>query len=861
MLLTIPVTPLRNEPQPYTLDVSDLIDLVNSAYYEDQANWRKVIVAYKSIDGNQLNLISYIPDGSDTLTTDGFFAPECFTRFEIQNISIIDKQNGTYIINSSEIPNVSNYNIVFITGGDGFVSLYGTSDNKLAVSGDGSKFIYAQNGTTHIGAISYAYGVMNEVSSEMDSQLSAFINNIKVFSYYFNSDNSVVYIVGELGTSYLGESLPAIPSGPTYSTTTSLRFISINTISNEVTFLSDIENAGATYGNFGTRCWYLYVPEGSNTAVMVGDAAIAGYNIVTGTREWFRVANFVSAANRPLTSSKIDSFNSTSFVVSYLSNYNGEVFSYVRPIQINLATGLRDVSFPTAPQNGANNNSIFWSITPDKTKLVIFANQARFFVYENGAWSSLRQYIPSPTFNLSAMTTDNEFIYAGFKCDFLGNQSLGFTTTVNNLGYDSAVVTDNYLFFGSNRFNKITGIADPAFKGVSSPSNYVLILRASNGKIYIRNSINSASTMSDYSFYTPINPSQNSAITVFDTETRAKISSTTIVQPGQNQSNTIVFGTDDSNVYFVIQYQGAILRTFNVSDSSLNTTYPTIDPTARFGCLGRDGEYLYISIGNSSTSNTFNITDSLGSAALVTKVCRLNITTKIVDRSFLPNIAGAFGGTSKFSFTDDYVYISVFGGTPSRAYRINKTTQATQEILPSTLGLSGPATWPNGRLQFARIAPNRLVVFGDQSTDQDPLKFDGRPYVIVSEDTLSQSGISQPAENPKRGYMTLYNPIKNEVAGLYRASAGYPYYSLIGSYWVSFSMVDNSESVNISILSGVRQQISGNYIAYGFNRNLFAFENIGADYLFASPGTPIVQNFKPYSGVLRFNPVGIINNE
>jgi len=113
-LLTIPATPEKGTSQEYTLNVTDLIALVSEAYFQDQANWSKVVLVYQSSVSNQLEVINFIPDGVSTEISElAEFSEFARDLFEVNSITIFDKQNGRYIIKASSIPDVANYEIDF----------------------------------------------------------------------------------------------------------------------------------------------------------------------------------------------------------------------------------------------------------------------------------------------------------------------------------------------------------------------------------------------------------------------------------------------------------------------------------------------------------------------------------------------------------------------------------------------------------------------------------------------------------------------------------------------------------------------------------------------------------------------------
>lgn len=113
-LITIPASPERGSLQSYSLDQSDLIALVSDSYFQDKANWQKVVLTYVSSVSNQLSIISFTPSEIiDEVSAMGFFSAEARDAFQVSNISIYDKQNGRYRIERADIPSVGNYDVAF----------------------------------------------------------------------------------------------------------------------------------------------------------------------------------------------------------------------------------------------------------------------------------------------------------------------------------------------------------------------------------------------------------------------------------------------------------------------------------------------------------------------------------------------------------------------------------------------------------------------------------------------------------------------------------------------------------------------------------------------------------------------------
>jgi len=113
-LITLPSSPEKGVAQSYSLNLTDLFALVTDSYYTTQANISKIIILYASSTGNQLENITFTPDGvSTTLSTSAMFASQAFDLFDVSFIAIIDKQNGRYIVPAASIPDVASYEVSF----------------------------------------------------------------------------------------------------------------------------------------------------------------------------------------------------------------------------------------------------------------------------------------------------------------------------------------------------------------------------------------------------------------------------------------------------------------------------------------------------------------------------------------------------------------------------------------------------------------------------------------------------------------------------------------------------------------------------------------------------------------------------
>jgi len=852
MLLTIPASPEKGEFQNYTLDVSDLIDLVDSAYYETESNWRKVIVAYKSSTGNQLNLISFIPDGNPTISKQGYFAPECFSIFAIQSITIVDKQNGTYILNPTDIPDVANYNIVFVSGGSSFYDIVSTSGTWIDSSDDNSLLALQVTYTSYYGAKFYYSMVLNNTSGEVDESLTSFVNSYKVSAYYFNSDNSKVYVVGQLGLSYLGESLPAFPVGPTYSSNPP-RIVSVDTVTNEVTYIATLEDAGAFSGFSGGAT--ITVDETSNVAVIVGQSFLYGINIVTGAKLWSKSIGYSQPWQQLR---KVELYTAGSFLIGSFANYDGVNYASITPIKVDILTGNRDITFPLAPQDGAG-NGYPWSLTPDKTKIVQIGtgSLSAFTVYSSGSWSSF--ITPSSgLFYVNSISTDNSSIYfvqsGGKKTDFAG-----IVDPAYNLGVPFYYIFNTVLVSGSNvyadfgKFSGTTGAYNTSF-GIGG--GYFYPAYANGDSVYYMPTTTYTPTLATNPmfFNTNTDNSYGGYVAIIDTLTREKI----IDFPATYNNPTFgfgpIFGPTGSNVLFAGNTSATGFHAYNYNTGAIDSSYPAINSaTQGIGGYGRDGDYMYLS-SYYDGANTFNVTDTSGTYNLVTKVMRYNLITKLVDQTFLPSLPSPFGDAFQaYSFTDNYIYISCsyaiyLGPSGAYFYRINRTTQAVETITPATFGVTTPSTFNTfTRVRVQQIATNKIVIYPDQGN----LKFDDKPYVICNEDTLTQTGL-QPDTITQFPRFCAFNVTNNEIGGIYYG---------IDDTWhfVTFSMTDNTKTTSMIAANAPNTSLltsSGNMLNPG-NLVFIAYEDA---YIMFLNGVYTTLG-RPVGGVIKMSPVGIINND
>jgi hypothetical protein len=116
-IITKPVGGIfKGVPATITLNKSELSALASvsaDSYFSVTTNWNKVILSYKSFDGNQQEIVEF----NATLSSPtGFFDVSLTARnfFEIQVIKIIDFDGGIFIVPRSELV-IADFDVIFVS--------------------------------------------------------------------------------------------------------------------------------------------------------------------------------------------------------------------------------------------------------------------------------------------------------------------------------------------------------------------------------------------------------------------------------------------------------------------------------------------------------------------------------------------------------------------------------------------------------------------------------------------------------------------------------------------------------------------------------------------------------------------------
>jgi hypothetical protein len=210
-LITIPSIPEKGTEQEYVLNTTELFALVSEAYFTDQNNLKVINAIYKSKTSNQIELISFTPNGNSTLTSMAEFASTSRDEFELLNIVIVDQQNGRYKVGASEIPGVASYEISFSSGPVPAPQLTRVNFNSVQVPfGSSRNFTIVIWDATQSNIITNIVSeeAFDNFSGEISAQNIAFVFSGKVSANGLyavtesNSSTGYIVITGPTGVTY-----------------------------------------------------------------------------------------------------------------------------------------------------------------------------------------------------------------------------------------------------------------------------------------------------------------------------------------------------------------------------------------------------------------------------------------------------------------------------------------------------------------------------------------------------------------------------------------------------------------------------------------------------------------------------------
>lgn len=885
-LITIPSFPQKNVLQTYNLNTTDLIALVNQNYFKDKENWKRVIVTYVSSPSNQISIISFVPTSDEILSAQGFFAPEARSIFQITNISIYDKQNGRFRLERSQIPGVENYNLI-LAGLTSQLSFYGIGftggDASTSISFDAldsNRMIIGTQNAISLESSATWETVLNLPDGSLDSATTLKIMDSKITNIFYNNDLTKAWIIGQLGTSCCGQALPPLPSGSEYGSDP-YRLVELDIVTNVLTLKADLRNytgVGQQGTYLGNVCYTVIVDESESIGVVTYGNFVTGYSLTSGELVWFKQFVQIPDNYNGSTKPRLLARASDGFYIGAGQYDNITEANNAGIIKASFATGEKVSGFDSTPSFTSGKFS-FWSSSPDGLKQVILGqpvgSSQPAAIYIDGTVSSVNLTNPDDDTYAYAISGTNDYFYVvGLsgnirKYDYSGNFIAKVVPSSSWTGisppqFSSTAfgVYEGFLFCADRngqailKFNETTSARVTSFLGIKASQS-----SGNFGQFFFFNSnkmaVNKFDGNSYYSYVTLTdkNIAQTNAIAIVDYSNQTTISylSTNNYYTYMNGKYPMTSSLLPNKIIGLDSSFGPHVFDTTQDPWVQESGWPTRGGTGpALGGAAIIGDYLYI--GSSGGANGIQMADSLGSF-IGTQLVRINLTTKLIDRTFLPefpDMASAYGDQTVITSTDNYIYIclcSTFSGNAT-LFRLKKSDLSTQKIQASDLGL--PVAFGNYKVNVTQIAPNTIVMFPDKSSySYSPgvdnyTTFGGKPYLVLNETTLALTG-TQTSTSTDAPVRLVYNPNTGLLCGLVFVSGG------VGSRLVTYEISTASRSVVSQTLSNFN---GDNYLQTG---TVFPMTYEGENILFIC-SIPLIFNRRIYTGVVRMNPLGVLNN-
>lgn len=165
-ILTKP-TISKGQANEFDLSKSDLAavsKVVNDSYFSDQANWSKVIVEYKSAEGNQHEMVIF--DASEASPKANFeISEKARDNWEVQSVKIMDFDGGYLKLNRGDLT-VEDFDIVLGSVGGGVAGWSTSYYASTAITLSNSNFTATIDNNSGQGAIMYADNQIDYNGSE-----------------------------------------------------------------------------------------------------------------------------------------------------------------------------------------------------------------------------------------------------------------------------------------------------------------------------------------------------------------------------------------------------------------------------------------------------------------------------------------------------------------------------------------------------------------------------------------------------------------------------------------------------------------------------------------------------------------------
>jgi len=862
-LLTIPSEPIKGEELSFALDVSDLSALIPQSYYAAQNNWSKVLVLYKAYFGNQLIGLSFYPNNTDSIPATTTVAENARSLFRVNSIIVYDKQNGYYILESSDIPGVDAYNIVFPSSGAAFFPFSGSQTYEKM--GQDEDYLY----TTSDDVISYDsiamfHAPFTDDTGVIVNALQNIVNQFETLTYKFSADMTKMYAIGRYGTTFAGKALPPVTTGPNY-TANPPRFIEVDVGTKNVTWLCDIQDTAIpnTVNDF-------FIDFNHNIAVFFfvnGASAIASYNLANNTRLW------QNATNNESWLKGFDIY--PDHFLTYVATYPGTSYSQRTLTKIHKLTGAvaSIATQPNAPV-GAFFSTPAWDMTPDRAKAYISyydgSNYAAIYDVASDTWQGNATISLSEGGNsMSQMTITEDFVFfqKGTSSPYLIKYDLALVKDPSFPGHASQMSSpifadDENIYFRSNtsyvkKANVLTGVIDTSYLGfVGAGAEMCQLI---DGKLMVRS----------LAYFGVINclytnpPAANTKAQVLAKVDKATREIVNLIQPGidffRSDYNEVGLLTSPIiNGKVLSQSLSGQFLCYNTVTQAADSGWPLFNAFADGVNALVDGDWVYFAIPG-TPATTMNVTDGSGTFAMTTLLARFSLSTKLVDQSFEPVFASNLNtGRISISTTDEYIYLSTTG-SPSLIARVKKSDQSVQYITAGDLGLTGTL---RGRFRFYQYDTNKISLVLDRvpgagggGSGPAFVLAGNKPYMNYVESTLALDPV-QPTGMALFSE-AVFNPTNKEFAGRMQTYTGVSWST---EYLAYYGIPTNTQNL-VQDVSSPTLTTGNSFPLLWPNQNptLRYMQPDGAGYMVYIFGT-VMLDYQLYNGVMRMEPFGISNN-
>jgi hypothetical protein len=856
-LLTLPANPSKGATQVYKLNTEELYSLIPDNYFKDENNLRSIEVVYTSALSNQIQTITFIPNGSLELDGTARFSPEARSSFQLRSILLVDKQNGRYKLKANDIPDAASYNIFFLEEVSGsWFNMLNTGDiNKFGAKYDSSEFYVGSRNTTLLESEPFYGGIFSATTGIINKEISNLINHRRLTCFCANEDLTSLYATGIFEDAYFDTPLP--PQGQRNA-----RVVKIDVETKEVEYLFDVQVQDAS----DQFAWHMLVDEEKDRLIMsTGSSKVIGYSISQKEKIWEK--SFVP---------NIESFNPhyNSIIRDYgnefvmmVQGYDSTNFTGNSPIRISKITG-ENTNLLDVFQHNSSTFSQAWDISPDGKIVMFYYDQITDtrrigIAYDGTTWTG--QEIIGYNFNLpTRITADIDALYfnTGFpsleKYGYNGERDSSFSTpSIFFQGFGGGFIADGKLIVfrqqsGSVQLNKSTGEISNSFRGLADTDigwGYSVIGENVLFKsIYSQVDFNSSYEVPVYEKPIASNYRKDEIITVVNTEDASleRIYSTSELLT--NSYYLFTSGTDINtsplypSYFFLADLNTLQINAFDRDTMTLDTAWPqNVDGPGVIDSK-LDGDFMYCIKSSSRPGDEVNFNDSLGQFTSTANLFRINMTTKAFDRSFQIVLPQDLRG-GRISFTDNYIYITQTGAGSALTLRVHKSTQVVQEITPEMIGASG-STSQNRYLEFIQTGENKILVYCVGNIFFQGGNIFDRPYVILEEDSLLPN-FPQPDTRSETWDIVAFNPQKMELAGRV-------YTSDQGIRFVTYKLDTNQRILGLALDDN--NNSSGRYI---FVAPAILLVKDGVYYM-STKGT-YTYNYKPYSGIIKMETMGIIS--